>query len=306
MPTRFQLIANVVASSIIASVAILGNLMIIIIFVRFKELRNVNNAAITVLSLNDFFRGSIVMVAKIYNQVRFSAYVTRPDLDEPICTLTAMISAFTFVFSPMVLALIALIRYLLIVPWNIGYIEFTKTKFIIAISILCAIASVIASLPIMGVGRYRYSQSHGVCFTDWCDDQKTFRTIFYIVVIGVALPIVLICYTMLLLALRKHKKGFVTLTQLPRAIVLERSENSTSRRNKTYDENGDSGKTKSDKTQQYLDALLDDSQNCPDHFPRLSSLTSQGSIVDDPIYEHMSKQENRVTKVTLMIYYCRK
>ena len=206
MPNHFQLYINVGVSSIIAFIAVFGNFLIIIMFIRFKELRSLNNAAITILSLSDFSRGCIVMTAKLYNQIRFADSATNPVLDEPICTITAFICGFTFVFSPMILALIAVIRYYVIVPWNFGKRLLTKTRFTVVVLVLFSAAAIFATLPIMGIGKFRYSQSHGVCFTDWCDDNRTFRTVFYIINIGVVFPILTCCYAMLFFALHKHNK----------------------------------------------------------------------------------------------------
>ena len=81
------------------------------VYVRFKKLRNMNNTTVTMLSICDIMRGVFVMLIKTYNH-----YTLATDLIEPLCSITAVASAFTFVFNPLLLALIAFIRYSKIIP----------------------------------------------------------------------------------------------------------------------------------------------------------------------------------------------
>ena len=91
--------------------AIFGNLVIITIYIYFKQVRHMNNLVVTVSSMTDLLRAIVVMTIKTYNRLTL-----RHELIEPLCTITAVTSAFTFVVSPLLLALIAFIRYNVIAP----------------------------------------------------------------------------------------------------------------------------------------------------------------------------------------------
>ena len=67
----------------------------------YRELRDVNNIAITVLSVTDLLRSCIVMPTKIHNQLNMVN-----TMGGFPCGLTAVTSSFSFVFCPLMLAFI--------------------------------------------------------------------------------------------------------------------------------------------------------------------------------------------------------
>lgn len=128
------------------------------------------------------------------------------DLPQPLCGITAVFSAFTFFFHPMVLAMIACIRYLVIVPWTNRSRYVTLPRLQVAFGIIFSFAVIFSILPYLGVGVYKYSKYHGVCFADWEPENRVFRSIFYVFVIGVAFPVLTFAYTKLFLVLRAHNR----------------------------------------------------------------------------------------------------
>lgn len=191
---------NATVTLILAFGAIFANFVILVIYYKNKDVRNMNNVIVTFLSMCDLIRGVVIMLIKTYNH-----YTLAVNLIEPLCTITAVTSAFTFVFNPLLLALIAVVRYLKIVPWNIPLLSLTFKKIYICLFSLAIIALVFAILPFFGVGVYAYSNSHGVCFTNWENENREFRIVFYSVVVGVAFPVLTLCYTKLYFVLRQHK-----------------------------------------------------------------------------------------------------
>ena len=153
-----------------------------------------NNAIVTFLSICDLIRGVVIMLIKTYNH-----YTLATNLMEPLCTITTATSAFTFVFNPLLLALIAVVRYLKIVPWNVPLLSLTFKKIYTCLLSLAILAMVFAILPYFGVGVYTYSNSHGVRFTNWESENREFRIVFYSVVVGVAFRVLTLCYTKLYL-----------------------------------------------------------------------------------------------------------
>merc|ERR1719450_522134 len=102
------------------------------------------------------------MTTKIHNQLK-----RVNTLHFFMCHLTALICAFSFVFSPLVLALISFIRYCKIVPPKRKCCYLTDRLFYIISTALFFVAILFSILPYLGVGMYGYSYSHGVCFADW-------------------------------------------------------------------------------------------------------------------------------------------
>ena len=135
------------------------------------------------------------------------------NLPQPVCGITAVFSAFTFFFHPMVLAMIACIRYFFIVPWTTRARFLTLPRLRVAFGTIFSFAVVFSVLPYCGVGVYKYSKYHGVCFADWEPDNRIFRSIFYIFVIGVAFPVLTFSYTKLFLVLRAHNRDMKAVIQ---------------------------------------------------------------------------------------------
>lgn len=204
---QLHLIFNCIISTLIAMVAIPGNLIIIVIYIRYKPLRDLNNAAITTLAITDFLRSSIVMPIKIVSQA-----TSMTSLNEPFCAITAVISAISFVLSPMLLALIAVIRYWTIVPKMKQCGELTRRKFHVINTVMITVALVFSILPYIDdqIARYGYNDAHGVCFADWRVQNKIYRTILYTLVMKLSFPVLIITYALLFIALHKHSKKFMT------------------------------------------------------------------------------------------------
>ncbi|XP_066924431.1 D(2) dopamine receptor A-like [Clytia hemisphaerica] len=199
-PLQFRM--NALVTLLFSIVVIFGNGAVILVFVFDKTIRTINNKAVTLLAMTDFLRGTLVMLPKVVTHLTVSY-----SLPEPICGITAVFSAFTFFFHPMVLAMIACIRYFVIVPWSRRAKYMTVTRLRIIFGIVFSSAVVFSILPYLGVGEYKFSPYHGVCFANWEPVNRVFRSIFYVFVIGVAFPVLTFSYTKLFLMLRKHNKA---------------------------------------------------------------------------------------------------
>ena len=202
------------------------------VYIRFKKLRNMNNTTVTMLSICDIMRGVFIMLIKTYNH-----YTLATDLIEPLCSITAVASAFTFVFNPLLLALIAFIRYSKIIPWSKNKLELTKSKYKLVSLGLALLALCFSILPWLGVGKYEYSKPHGVCFAKWNKENYEFRFILYSIVIGMAFPILSLSYTKLYLVLRKHRKNLLE-TFGPKCSTRYKDSNTTTNNMKTLSVNG--------------------------------------------------------------------
>ena len=222
---------NATLSLVLCVFNIAGNSIISMVYIRFKKLRNMNNTTITMLSICDITRGVFIMLIKTYNH-----YTLATDLIEPLCSITAATSAFTFVFNPLLLALIAFIRYSKIIPWSKNKHELTKSRCKLVSLGLVLLALCFSILPWLGVGKYEYSKPHGVCFAKWNKENYEFRIIFYCIVIGMAFPILSLSYTKLYLVIRKHRKNLLE-TYGPTCSTRYKDSNSTNNNLKTLSVN---------------------------------------------------------------------
>ena len=195
---------NASATVVIASLCIVGNGAFIILFAFNKNIRNLNSHAVVCLAFGDVLRGTIVMIPKMVTE-----FGEMSNIIQWFGYITAFASAFTFVFNPMILALIAFIRYIIIVPWTkrAQWLTFAKLHLIICLIFLGAV--LFSCLPFMSkaIGTYEFSIYHGVYFTSWDPkENKIFRIIFYVCVIGIAFPVLILSYIKIGLALRDHNR----------------------------------------------------------------------------------------------------
>ena len=213
---RLTLYTDAAVTVSILIFAVFGNLVIITIYIYFKQVRNMNNLVVTVSSMTDVLRAIVVMTIK----------TLKHELIEPLCTITAITSAFTFVVSPLLLALITFIRYNVIVPSITQRFRVTYKRLYFMIAAIIATSSLFAILPMLGAGCYIYSIHHGVCFAPWIPRNLAFRTIFYILVAGVSFPVLTVCYVKLYLLFRKHKHVMESIRKFPR-ITFTKTQSST-------------------------------------------------------------------------------
>ena len=290
---------NATVTLILAFGAIFANFVILVIYYKNKDVRNMNNVIVTFLSMCDLIRGVVIMLIKTYNH-----YTLAANLIEPLCTITAVTSAFTFVFNPLLLALIAVVRYLKIVPWNIPLLSLTFKKIYICLFSLAIIAVVFAILPFFGVGVYAYSNSHGVCFTNWESENREFRIVFYSVVVGVAFPVLTLCYTKLYFVLRQHKTCI-----LANYSSDARTSTTSQQKEKSFKKNESMSRT--------LLTLFQDKrrqQSCESTSENINVLNYQTtrkaecrcSFSKSSVAKILSEQEYQVSKILIIIFiaYC--
>lgn len=199
---------NATITLILSALAVIGNTFIVLVFTLNKKVRNINNRVVILLAISDLMRASVVMITKTVDH-----YTRNKVLPEPWCGITACTSAFTFFFNPMILAMIAIVRYFIIVPWSTRAIFLTKKKIKRSLLFIFVVSVVFTLLPYFGVGRYEYSIYHGVCFANWAPYNIVYRSIFYIVVVGIAFPVLTWCYARLFLLLKRHNDNMKARTE---------------------------------------------------------------------------------------------
>ena len=180
-------------------------------FLQTKPLQTVNNVFLFQLAIVDFTKAAFILTVKTYTQLRAEQYVAGF-----YCPFSGFISCVTFIHSALLLAAIAAVRYVKIVKPKAFERLFSRRRMICYCSGLAFATTILALLPIFGVGRYDYSKPHGVCFTSWADENQTFRTLFYVYVMGICYPVLVFCYSFIFYSLRKHKKRILLNAKMAR------------------------------------------------------------------------------------------
>ena len=199
MPSIFVTI-NGVISGCISGFGAIGNILIIVAFLKTKHLQTVNNIFLFQLAIVDFTKAVFLLTVKTYTQLSEEHYI-----NGFYCPFSGFLACVTFIHSALLLAAIAVVRYIKIVKPKAFETFFAQRRMICYCSGLAFATTLLALLPIFGVGRYAYSHPHGVCFTNWDDENMTFRTLFYVYVMGVCYPVLVFCYSFIFFTLRKHK-----------------------------------------------------------------------------------------------------
>lgn len=289
---------NASATLVIATLCIVGNGTFIILFACNKNIRNLNNHAVVCLAFGDVLRGTIVMIPKMVTE--FGHF---DNIVSWFGYITAFTSAFTFVFNPMILALIAFIRYIIIVPWTkrAQWLTFTKLHMIIGMIFFGAV--LFSLLPFMShdIGIYRFSIYHGVYFTSWGRENRIFRTIFYVCVIGIAFPVLILSYVKIGLALRDHNRKMKAV--MPKNMSKEPIVDASGDSLKSY------GSIESISTKQEESSERSKMKFCIQCFPCLRKNKCQGASetpraegsTKQRVNTNLTKQEYQTTKMMFLI-----
>ncbi|XP_065069115.1 probable G-protein coupled receptor No18 [Rhopilema esculentum] len=210
-PSRTSAVySNAVLSAIIALGGIIGNSTIITAFFRRKALRNVNNIFLVQLAFVDLTKAVFILPVKVYTNLSLLSKEQhmKPCIDLGYyCKISGFISTITFIHSALLLAAIGVVRYVKMVR-SVSFNRIFSRRNTACYCLMLALPTIIlALLPVIGVGLYAYSPYHGVCFTNWARENKTYRIIFYIYIMGVGYVAILFSYGSIYLKLRQHRKN---------------------------------------------------------------------------------------------------
>jgi len=109
MPSIFVTI-NGVISGCISGFGGIGNILIIVAFLKTKHLQTVNNIFLFQLAIVDFTKAVFILTVKTYTQLSENHYI-----NGFYCPFSGFLSCVTFIHSALLLAAIAVVRYVKIV-----------------------------------------------------------------------------------------------------------------------------------------------------------------------------------------------
>lgn len=218
MPSLFITI-NAIISGCISFFSSIVNILIIVTFLTTKRLQNVNNTFLFQLAVVDLTKAVFVLGVRTYTQLKEEQIVGF------FCPFSGFIGCITSVHSALLLAAIAVVRYVKIVKPRTYERIFSKTRMICYCCALAFATIFLALLPIFGVGKYDYSKAHGICFARWIEENMPFRILFYVYVMGFCYPVLIFCYSFIFYSLRKHKSRVLANSRRARRISAIKNSN---------------------------------------------------------------------------------
>ena len=169
------IIANIVISCIIGITGTVGNILVIFAFFKFRFLRTFTNIFVLHLAINDLTKASIVITVKSINQ---ASNVTSKSA--AICQLSGILRTIGTCQSSLLLGAIALVRYFKVVKPRYFDKVYTLKKTLMYCGCIFAVTLLISLLPPFGIGKYKFSSSHGICFVNWDHINLAFRCLYYV------------------------------------------------------------------------------------------------------------------------------
>ena len=200
--TEAAMLANIIFSSIFAFFGTIGNIFVIIAFFSVRSLRTINNIFVLQLAFVDLMKASIILTTKSANQA-----IGATSMNAGFCQISGMMRTIGSCQSAVLLAAIAVVRYFKVVRPRSFEKIFTLKKTLIYCGYIFGGTFFLALLPVIGLGRYRYSKSHGACFVNWDSINLVFRSIYYLFNVGLTFPILIFCYYNIFKKLRDHSRS---------------------------------------------------------------------------------------------------
>ena len=196
------MLANIIFSSIFAFFGTFGNILVIVAFFSVRSLRTINNIFVVQLAFVDLTKASFTLTIKSVNQARGAT-----SMVEGFCEVTGMLRAIGSCQSAVLLATIAVVRFFKVVrPRSFDKI-FTLKKTLVYCGMICGGTFILSLLPVVGLGKYTFSKSHGACFVTWAKINIAFRSIYYFFNVGLTFPVLIFCYYNIFKRLREHSRA---------------------------------------------------------------------------------------------------
>eukprot|EP00794_Sanderia_malayensis_P018115 gene18115-19925_t len=196
------ILINIIASAIFAVVGTFGNVLVIVAFFSVRSLRTINNMFVLQLAFVDLMKASIILTTKSINLASGAT-----SMDATFCQLSGMFRTIGSCQSAVLLATIAVVRYFKVCKPRSFNRVFTLKKTLAYCAGIFGGTLLLALMPVIGLGKYRYSKSHGACFVNWDRINLVFRSIYYLFNVGITFPVLIFCYLNIFLKLREHSRA---------------------------------------------------------------------------------------------------
>ena len=196
------ILVNIIISGIVSVLGTLGNACVIFAFIKVPSLRTVNNVFVLQLAIVDFLKSCFILPLKVANQAR-----QKTSMNPTFCPFFGMLRTICSCQSALLLATIAIVRFWKVVRPHKFHIAFSTRRTLFYCFLLAFGTLMLSLLPILGVGEYKYSFSHGACFVDWSTENIVFRSIYYVFNVGIPLPVLVYCYSKIFKVLKSRRRS---------------------------------------------------------------------------------------------------
>ena len=198
------MLVNIIASSIFAFFGTIGNALVIFAFFKVRSLRTINNMFVVQLAFVDLMKASIILTTKSVHQAK---QVT--SMNEVFCQISGMLRVIGSCQSAVLLGAIAVVRYFKVVKPRLFEKIFTFNKTLIYCCSIFFATLLLSLLPVIGLGKFRFSKFHGACFVNWDKINIPFRSIYYMFNVGITFPVLIFCYYNIFKKLREHSRSVI-------------------------------------------------------------------------------------------------
>ncbi|XP_054724911.1 rhodopsin-like [Uloborus diversus] len=189
---------------VICIMSITGNLLVVVVFSRYRRLRSPANTLIVNLAVSDMCNGFLHPMAA------YSSFMGAWMFGKLGCELYAALCGLFGLVSIVTLTVIAVERFMVISvkPWYRGVL-FTQEKAKLAILFIWVYCLVIIVPPFLGWGAFVPEGFLTSCSFDYLSRSATNRSYFiYIFILGFTLPITVIsiCYAFIIRTILQNEK----------------------------------------------------------------------------------------------------
>ncbi|XP_068720722.1 orexin receptor type 2-like [Montipora capricornis] len=205
--TKEEKVILIATYSIVLLVALIGNVLIILVFSKYKPLRKSINYFVVNMAVSDLFTPLTVMpfiIARTLSSDRFLSQL-QPELANIICKLCYFLADLSVLVSIQSLMLISVDRLIAVVfPLKIKLISWKVRLVCILVSWIVAIAAHAHYLQILHVSSYGYC-----CFkANWTTETNNkYKTAMFIVFYLVPVCLLTIIYSTIAWTLKRRQNG---------------------------------------------------------------------------------------------------
>ena len=155
-------VLETIVLSCILTAALIGNVSLLLIVYKKRNLWTVTNMFIVNLAVADLLVSVLSMPTTLITIIK-----QRWMFGLQACVASGYITILSFIASVMSLAMIAINRYFHIVKWNTYNNTFSRNKASVYIAVVWVVSMSLACPPLFGWAEYRFMPEKSYCFVYW-------------------------------------------------------------------------------------------------------------------------------------------
>lgn len=198
-------IIEVTSMGAIALVSAVGNILSCIVMYQNARLRTWHNLLLLNIIIADLL-AAIMCIPFIITVLVTGRWAIGRDIS---CTIAGYLSALLATVSVSFLAVVSVSRYYLVARFT-KYVKIFKRRNVALISLaIWSVAAICTFPPVVGWGEYVFLPGGALCFL-YFGSSISYSTIFTILMLGVPIVVMILCFTKVYLVVRKRRRVCVT------------------------------------------------------------------------------------------------